>query len=277
MKNNKIKAKTRVIACVLGCTLLLSGCAPQEQIKDDVENTGASSGNDTAVYQARLMYYESQLKSLEEQLTTMDEQMAELQAEYLEEAQSMQEEIEALRADNQRLQEEVETTKQSSSEGDAQSGNDTPKNPEPHPENVGTDQNSDETQGSGREGVTSAYTYQTTQSGIILTKYIGKDSIVTVPAALDGQKVIGLADSVFAGTQVTKVVLPETVQTLGWFTFYGCTALCEVSIPASVTNIGYASFDGCSSTLTLTVAENSYAQKYAASFALRYTVADVRS
>ena len=114
------------------------------------------------------------------------------------------------------------------------------------------------------------YTYQTCEDGVILTKYLGAATDVVVPGAIDGKCVIGLADSAFAGTAVRRVELPATVRTLGWFTFYGCSSLESVSIPASVQSIGYASFDGCAQTLTLTVSEGSYAQKFAASFALRY-------
>ncbi len=117
---------------------------------------------------------------------------------------------------------------------------------------------------------TTLYTYQSTADGIVLTKYLGAERKVVIPGAIDGMRVVGLADSAFAGTAVRSVVIPETVKTLGWFTFYGCAQLEQVTIPASVESIGYASFDGCSGTLILSVSENSYAQKYAASFALRY-------
>lgn len=117
---------------------------------------------------------------------------------------------------------------------------------------------------------TALYTYQKEGEGVVLTKYLGEAREVTVPGAIDGMRVVGLADSAFAGTSVKSVVLPDTIKTLGWFTFYGCSSLERVSIPASVGSIGYASFDGCSSALTLSVAKDSYAQKYAASFALRY-------
>lgn len=119
---------------------------------------------------------------------------------------------------------------------------------------------------------TAQYLYRQENEGVVLTKYFGEAREVTVPGAIDGMRVIGLADSAFAGTAVQCVVLPDTLRSLGWFTFYGCSSLEKVIIPASVEKIGYASFDGCSSTLTLTVEKGSYAQQYAASFALRYTV-----
>ena len=78
------------------------------------------------------------------------------------------------------------------------------------------------------------------------------------------------ATRVFAETKVRSVYLPETVRELGWFTFYGCGELTSVTLPASITRIGYASFDGCGAELCLVVEKNSYAQQYAASFALRY-------
>jgi hypothetical protein len=114
------------------------------------------------------------------------------------------------------------------------------------------------------------YTYEQTDGGIVLKKYIGTDTAVVIPAAINGMRVVGMADHVFSGTAVQSVVVPQTVKDMGWFVFYGCNQLKSVVLPASVERIGYAAFDGCHKDLILTVEADSYAQKYAASFAMRY-------
>lgn len=48
------------------------------------------------------------------------------------------------------------------------------------------------------------------------------------------------------GKEVTELVIPDGVETIGSYTFYNCTNLTSVSIPGSVTNIYYSAFGNCS-------------------------------
>ncbi|MDE6633456.1 MAG: leucine-rich repeat protein, partial [Muribaculaceae bacterium] len=49
------------------------------------------------------------------------------------------------------------------------------------------------------------------------------------------------------GEEVTEVVIPESVTSIGGYTFSGCRGLTSVVIGNSVTSIGGSAFDGCSS------------------------------
>lgn len=52
------------------------------------------------------------------------------------------------------------------------------------------------------------------------------------------------------GEEVTEVAIPETVSTIEWCAFAGCTELTSVTIPNHVTKIDGFAFDGCSSLST---------------------------
>ena len=45
--------------------------------------------------------------------------------------------------------------------------------------------------------------------------------------------------------EITDLVIPNSVTSIGYAAFYGCTGLTSVNIPNSVTSIGYYAFSGC--------------------------------
>ena len=47
-------------------------------------------------------------------------------------------------------------------------------------------------------------------------------------------------------TEITKLVIPNDVTSIGSVAFYGCSGLTSVTIPNSVTSSGYSAFYGCS-------------------------------
>ena len=48
-------------------------------------------------------------------------------------------------------------------------------------------------------------------------------------------------------TEITDLVIPNSVTSIGQYAFVGCSGLTSVTIPNSVTSIGYQAFKGCSS------------------------------
>jgi len=80
---------------------------------------------------------------------------------------------------------------------------------------------------------------------IVITRYTGTATTVTIPNAIYGIPVAGLGDTAFFQNQVvTQVTLPETLRTIGNNTFAGATALTSINIPATVTTIGSNAFTG---------------------------------
>ena len=55
------------------------------------------------------------------------------------------------------------------------------------------------------------------------------------------------------GKEITELTIPNSVTTIGDYTFSGCSSLTSVTIPNSVTSIGGGAFSGCSSLTSVTI------------------------
>lgn len=88
----------------------------------------------------------------------------------------------------------------------------------------------------------------------ILLKYIGQDEHIIVP---EGVTSIGYSDAslyssetnsgMFTNKKLKSIVLPESLQYIGWNAFKKCESLEEVRINSNIKNIGYNAFEGCTS------------------------------
>lgn len=114
----------------------------------------------------------------------------------------------------------------------------------------------------------SDFTYELTDGGVRLTGWQGNASVLVIPQTIDGRPVTAIADGAFRDRAVETVIVPEGVQSVGWFAFSGCYRLSCVTLPASVTSIGYGAFDNCAAGLRFTVPSGSYAARYAISYGI---------
>ncbi len=73
------------------------------------------------------------------------------------------------------------------------------------------------------------------------------DGEITIPATVEGYKVVGIAPRAFAGCSLTNIVLPET-EAFSWIgnSAFESSSLQEIYIPGNVTKIGRAAFENCS-------------------------------
>ena len=242
--------------CVAVISLCLTSCQTGKASSGGLEENegGAPSVKDDA-YESKILYYEAQIQSLNTQLDDMEQQMLLMRNDYLKQLQSLKDRLQGNEA-----QAEPPPQKEDAMVQDPESEQQTPTTQTP----------SDGGTNSGESDVIlQEYTYRLENGCAILTAYIGTEQHVRVPAAVDGYLVIGLDDRAFADCAVQSVRLPETIERIGWFTFYGCKQLEQVELPEKLSAIGYASFDGCAPTLCLRVKSGSYAEAFANSFGIR--------
>ena len=91
-------------------------------------------------------------------------------------------------------------------------------------------------------GFSSGLSYEINQDGITCTiTGVGScvDAEIGIPSNIDGYTVTAIADKAFSEkSEITYIIIPETVKSIGTRAFYGCTGLMEITIPKSVTNFG---------------------------------------
>lgn len=74
--------------------------------------------------------------------------------------------------------------------------------------------------------------------------YRGKSGEVTVPAEVDGIPVVAIGSRAFDGKSVTRVSLPEGLETIGSEAFRNCKKLSWIQIPTTVKEMGNKVFRG---------------------------------
>ncbi|MBO4867652.1 MAG: leucine-rich repeat domain-containing protein [Ruminococcus sp.] len=79
---------------------------------------------------------------------------------------------------------------------------------------------------------------------VTIIKYTGKDEEVTIPAEINGYKVIEIEYEAFEKCKtITSVIIPEGVTYIGDSAFSGCEKLASVTIPKSVKVISSDAFE----------------------------------
>jgi len=97
------------------------------------------------------------------------------------------------------------------------------------------------------------YEYEVYEGSVIITRYKGSDTEVTIPDAIDGSPVSEIGFFAFEAMGVTSVTLPESVKVIGEGAFIDCTALVDINLPSGLVTIERGAFAGCSALAELTV------------------------
>ena len=84
------------------------------------------------------------------------------------------------------------------------------------------------------------YLYTEKYNGITLDKYAGSDAaVVTIPEVIDGKPVSCIGEACFENHyEIQEVILPDTVTTIRYNAFKGCTSLARMNIPKSLESVG---------------------------------------
>ena len=100
--------------------------------------------------------------------------------------------------------------------------------------------------------VSGDWTYSISYGGAIISAYSGAGGVVTVPSQLGGYPVRKVGNgypSILASNSnsVTSIIIPDSVTSIGDYSFFECFSLNSITIPNSVTTIGAYAFANSSS------------------------------
>ncbi len=94
---------------------------------------------------------------------------------------------------------------------------------------------------------TFSYTANSDNTGVTVTKYIGPANYFFLPDSVNGKPIKGIGEKAFMyNTSITYINMPDTINYIGDYAFYGCTKLSTVYLPSNssdpITYIGKYAF-----------------------------------
>ena len=107
----------------------------------------------------------------------------------------------------------------------------------------------------------SDFEYEINGDEVTITKYTGSDIDIAIPDTIEGKKVTKLSsnseNTIFANRGTVKsVIIPDSVKTIGAYTFYSCRNLETVEIPNSVEIIEDYAFQYCLGLLYINIPDS---------------------
>ena len=96
------------------------------------------------------------------------------------------------------------------------------------------------------------YEYEVRNNAVYLTKYNGTETDIILPSKIDGLPVVDFGTT-FEETNITSIVIPDSVLNIEEGAFSGCNGLTSITIPDSVTSIGINAFNNCSRLTSITI------------------------
>ncbi len=93
----------------------------------------------------------------------------------------------------------------------------------------------------------SDFVYINKADGITITYYRGTDVNVTIPDTIDGKPVVTIGNGAFCTSNLTSIVMPDSVTSIQSIAFFNCQALESVTLSKNITNIDLSAFSGCTS------------------------------
>lgn len=105
---------------------------------------------------------------------------------------------------------------------------------------------------------TSSFTYDVVDGSAWITGLRDETLIdLVIPNEIDGYTVTAIADNAFAfNKEITKVVIPDSVESIGEKAFLNCWALADVELGTGVTSIGYDAFGFAKALKTISIPDS---------------------
>ncbi len=112
-------------------------------------------------------------------------------------------------------------------------------------------------------GSTEGIVYEISEDGTYakVTGYTGNSLRVIIADTYEDRPVTLISAEAFRQSELTSIIIPESVKAIGDRVFHGCASLRRINIPASIEEIGYLAFIGCSSLTEIKVDENNAVYK----------------
>jgi len=145
-----------------------------------------------------------------------------------------------------------------------------------------------------RTDATGQWRYVLEDDGATITGHVGLlAGDLSIPGELDGLHVTAIGEYAFESSTPERIILPDTVISIGDRAFARCFSLTEITLPESLISIGDGAFAESSlgqitlpgslafigedgfygyANLTLTVTEGSYAEQYAKENGIPYAL-----
>lgn len=120
------------------------------------------------------------------------------------------------------------------------------------------------------DGVSITYSIRTVGSTVTRVAVESSDSYAAIDATFEGAikipssilyknryyNVTAIGSNAFTSCNITSVVIPNTITSIGSGSFMNCTHLTSITIPNSVITIGSSAFEGCYNLLSLSLPES---------------------
>ena len=135
------------------------------------------------------------------------------------------------------------------------------------------------------------FSYSDTDQTASITKFVGSETEVVIPSTVEYNgatyKVTAIADGgystgAFYNSNITSVVIPDTVTSIGYYAFQNCRSLTSVNFGenSQLTRIGTSAFHSCYSLTSITIPSSvtsigSYAFSYCYALAEVYNYSNV--
>lgn len=89
------------------------------------------------------------------------------------------------------------------------------------------------------------YTYAESEGEAIIMACTSVESVIEVPAEINGLPVTRIYNAAFFGNLATEIILPDTVKEINDFAFYMCSNLKRITLSASLETISSQAFCDC--------------------------------